>query len=244
MTEVQHLFNFLQQLLKDDIDFKEDMDFIRDGYDAKMDELRKIAYHSDELLLQYQQELVQKTGVNNVKLKFVMNQGYFIGITNKDILQFETKLTEEIEKIDEDDLKKYKLMRRNTLKGEQRYVSEYLDSIQGQILAAKDELIKMEFGLLDEAKQKIGAITKSLLGFADKVSWLDVFTAYALFAQEKKYIKPIFTRDTSLHIVGGRHPVIEEYLPRDQQFIPNDLALNEELRIKGEEESGFLHIIT
>lgn len=71
---VLHIYNHLQQLLKNDDDYREDIDFIRDGYQEQIDELRKIAYHSDELLLQYQQELSQMSGVNNVKLKYVMNQ--------------------------------------------------------------------------------------------------------------------------------------------------------------------------
>ncbi|MEI8091289.1 MAG: hypothetical protein WCG98_03405 [bacterium] len=55
------MYNHLQQLLKNDEDYREDIDFIRDGYNEKIDALRKIAYHSDELLLQYQQELSQKS---------------------------------------------------------------------------------------------------------------------------------------------------------------------------------------
>lgn len=73
-TAAQHVCNHLQQLLKNDEDFSEDMDFVRDGYHEKIDELRKIAYHSDELLMQYQKELSELSRVNNVKLKYVMNQ--------------------------------------------------------------------------------------------------------------------------------------------------------------------------
>lgn len=71
---VLHIYNHLQQLLKNDEEFGDDMDFIRDGYHDKIDALRKIAYHSDELLLQYQKELSELSKVNNVKLKYVMNQ--------------------------------------------------------------------------------------------------------------------------------------------------------------------------
>ena len=59
--------------------------------------MRKIAYHSDELLMEYQQFLVQQTGVTNVKLKYIMNQGYFIEITNKDIEPFEKNIGELLE---------------------------------------------------------------------------------------------------------------------------------------------------
>ncbi len=79
--------------MKNDEEYSDDIDFIRDGYQDKIDELRKIAYHSDELLLQYQQELAQIAGIPNVKVKFVLNQGYFLEVTNKDITIFEEKLS-------------------------------------------------------------------------------------------------------------------------------------------------------
>lgn len=232
-SAVQHLYNHLGQVLKDDADFGDDMNFIRDGYNERIDELRKIAYHSDELLMQYQQELSTTTGVNNVKLKYVMNQGYFIEITNKDILVFERNLEQANPHGDP----KYNVVRRNTLKGAQRYVSEYLEQVQSQILEAKDELIAMEFSFLEQARAKIALIIKELHAFAETIAWLDVYSSYALLAKEKNYCKPELLLTNRLAIQEGRHPVIEEFLPRDQQFIPNDLGMNQE-------EDGFLHIIT
>lgn len=261
---VLHVYNHLQRLLKNDEDFHEDIDFIRDGYQDNIDALRKIAYHSDELLLQYQQELSQISGVNNVKLKYVMNQWYFIEITNKDVIQFEHKLFDEAHGANKD---KFDVLRRNTLKWGQRYVSPYLDTIQTQVLSAKDELVSKEFALLQEAKEKISNISKSLTAFVETIAWLDVYSSHALLAKEKNFTKPEFTNNTQLSIVDGRHPVIEEFLPRDLQFIPNDLFLNAECRVQNlesqptknsdnselltihstlteHENSWFLHIIT
>ena len=119
-SQVQHIYNHLQQLLKDDNDFQEDMNFIRDGYHTDIDDLRKIAYHSDEMLMHYQQELSIRSGVTNVKLKYVMNQGYFIEITNKDVEVFERKLTDVLRgELENDAAEKYTVVRRNTLKGAQ-----------------------------------------------------------------------------------------------------------------------------
>ena len=39
-----------------------------------IDALKKIAFHSDELLLAYQQELVQHTGISSVKIIYIKNQ--------------------------------------------------------------------------------------------------------------------------------------------------------------------------
>lgn len=82
--------------------------YICDGYDTEIDELRRLAYHADDLLLQYQQELVSATGVSNVKIKYVQNQGYVIEITPKDITAFERAKRE--------DDPKFNLIRRQTLK--------------------------------------------------------------------------------------------------------------------------------
>ncbi|MDR0860148.1 MAG: hypothetical protein LBO09_04110 [Candidatus Peribacteria bacterium] len=86
------LWEELKKALKPDEEIKLDGDFILDCYCAEVDRLRKIAYHSDELLLEYQQFLVHETGVHNVKLKFVMNQGYFIELTSRDSVAFEEAL--------------------------------------------------------------------------------------------------------------------------------------------------------
>lgn len=71
---LQNLYNYFEQLLKNDDEYKDDIDFVRDGFNSQIDELRKIAYHSDDLLIHYQQELAQIAGIPNVKVKFVLNQ--------------------------------------------------------------------------------------------------------------------------------------------------------------------------
>ena len=87
---------------------------------------------------------------------------------------------------------------------------------------------------------------KELHEAAEKISWLDLFVSQAILAHEKKYTKPLFVKNDTITISEGRHPVIEEFLPLDQQFIPNDLKLNSECRMQNSEENedGFLHIIT
>ena len=234
LHQLSSLYELLIKALKADEEIKLDMDYIADGYDEEVDRLRKIAYHSDELLLEYQQFLVRSTGVNNVKLKFVMNQGYFIEVTMKDMPVFEAGMGE------------LSLIRRNTLKGNQRYSSPYLEEIQQSILSSKDQLVKKEFSLLEELKKQIEALTGPLSNFAQKIAELDVYCSHALFALEQGYVKPELNTTNTFHIEGGRHPVIEAYLPKDQQFIPNDLRIGNQKAPSGilEQDNGLIHIIT
>lgn len=244
---LQNLYNYLEQLLKNDEEYKDDIDYIRDGYNSNIDELRKIAYHSDELLMQYQQELARIAWIPNVKVKYVLNQWYFLEVTNKDIQQFEERTKKEHDE-------KFSLIRRNTLKWGQRYSSPYLENLQVKILEAKDELGAMEYTFLKQAQQKITEGTRELHAFAELIARLDLFVSQALLAHEKKFIKPLFVNNETLTIIEGRHPVIEEFLPLDQQFIPNDLFLNAEWSMQNPlttqrtisewNDNGFLHIIT
>ncbi len=245
LNYLQHLYNYLEQVLKNDEEYKDDIDYIRDGYNVQIDELRKIAYHSDELLLQYQQELAQRAGIPTVKVKFILNQGYFLEVTNKDIETFEKKFSSSECRMQDAEWK-FNVIRRNTLKWGQRYSSPYLENLEWKILEAKAELSKIEYEFLQQAKTKVGEGMKELHEAAEKISWLDLFVSQAILAHEKKYTKPLFVKNDTVHIIEGRHPVIEEFLPLDQQFIPNDLKLNSECRVQNAEwnEDGFLHIIT
>ncbi len=257
---VQHLFNHLEQILKNDDEYHDDIDFIRDGYQDQIDELRKIAYHSDDLLMQYQQELAQIAWIPTVKARFIINQWYFLEVTNKDIEMFEKKMEERL-KMENWGLRfenwglrvengvwkeRYSIVRRNTLKWGQRYSSPYLENLETDILKAKDNLRTLEFQLLHQAQQKISEGIQWLHELAEKIARLDLFVSQALLSQEKHFSKPEFIPWSRLTIVEWRHPVIEKYLPLDQQFIPNDLQLNYQWPITNDQwnNDGFLHIIT
>lgn len=235
--KLKYLHDTLKKMLKSD---KEVMDweyFIADGWNSEVDELRKIAFHSDDLLMQYQQFLVQESGVQNVKMKFVMNQWYFIELTNKDAIQFEEKLW--IWNWESDD-ERLKLYRRNTLKWNQRYSSTYLEKLQENIITAREKLTKLENSLLREMWVIIADNNMEISSFAQKVAELDVFCSHAVFASENRYIQPEMNKKNLIEIIWWRHPVIESYLPLDQQFIPNDLSIWE----KESQDKETIHIIT
>lgn len=235
-NNVYDIFALLNNLLKDDDEVNDTIDFIKDGYNNNIDNLRSIAYHSDDLLIQYQQDLVNLTGISNIKLKFIMNQWYFLEVTNKDIEKFEAKLYSIKNELDLEEKEKYTIERRNTLIGSQRYTSAYLEIIQNKVLSAKEELISAEFKLLAEIKEKLTDIMISFNNFYHKISWLDIYTSHALLARDNNFIKPDLKKESNINIKLWRHPVIERYLDNNQHFIPNNLNIWD--------NTSFLHIIT
>lgn len=120
---------------------------------------------------------------------------------------------------------KYDFIRRQTLKTGERYITPYLEELQHGILSAQFQLRTKEQAQLLIAKDNVAAAVQSLTALSESIARLDIFVMHALFVLEKKRCRPSITGDGELHIVSGRHPVIEEYLPSHEQFIANDVRI-------------------
>ena len=238
LWELHEILHLLTNALKEDEKIMWDQDYVADGYDQEIDELRKFAYHSDEVLMDYQQELVRLTWITNIKLKFVTNQWYFLELTSKDIDDFEKFI--EGAKSKEDPEWKYAIVRRQTLKWNQRYSSTYLDWLQWHIIDAKEKLASKEFNVLVNLQQEILNHTDALYSLAEKIAWLDHFTSQAIYAKEHQLVKPQISESPIIDIQWGRHPVIEAFLPKDEPFIPNGLIIGENEKDK----YWLIHVIT
>ena len=197
-------------ILKNEIE-NESIDYIIDWIDSELDEMRKIAYHSDEMLLDYQKKLVSETGLA-FKIKYILNQWYFLELTKKDSEIFEKTFD-------------IWLLRGQSLKTAQRYTSEYLQSLQAKIFEAKDNLKSIEQNYLVNIHQSIINLTQNLNNLASWVWELDLFSNYANFSIEKSFCRPIFWAK-NFEILASRHPVVEKFLPVHTSFVENDLVLD------------------
>lgn len=195
--------------------------------------MRDLLYHSDRILLDYRQRLVGHTGVTDLKIIYVTNQGYMIDVTPKHIATIESKKT------DDDD---YNFVRMQTLKTGQRYMTPTLDALQKELLSARDRADKRQMELLLATQTIIADHHQVLRQLADAIAWLDIYTSMARYAREHRYICPeIISSGTLLGqtiIEQGRHPVIESHLDSRESFIPNDLHISQG------KDTDSLHIIT
>ncbi len=230
ISQAQQLYQKIDQTLKEEIQ-AEDKDFIKEGYSTQIDQLRKLAFHSDSLLLEYTNQLSQALNFP-VKIKYITNQGYFIEVSKR----FEPQLEKKIAALATKDPDKFTLYRRQTLKLVERYSSPYLQKLEKDILAAQQQLIELEKQILEELKDYLESISPHLVELAQKIWWLDIFTSHAIFAQSQGRTKPQIDKDLPLKIVQGRHPVVEANLPPEQNFVANDLQMDE--------QNGIIHIIT
>lgn len=205
----------------------DEMRYIRDGYDTEVDKYRQIAYHSDDLLLKYQQDIIDYVWGIKVKVKYIKNQWYCLELTPKDVELFEsTSIADD---------KKFDFFRRQTLKTGQRYTTTYLQSLEWKILEAKTLLQKREEEILDSFVERLKEQISPFLSFFEAWAKLDLASSFAHFSQQHAWSKPSFVPWSVLAVQEGRHPVVEHFLETTQEFIPNNCLLD---------EKRFFHLIT
>lgn len=218
------LYDHLTEMLKPDDELSNNADeYIRTGYDSTVDELRNLVHHTDQILLQYHQQLINHLDTSEVKIIFVSNQWYMIEVTPKNINLIESRKVAWDEYFD--------FERRQTLKTGQRYSTPYLDHLQTELLWAKDKLAKQEFELLKDLQAEVTNEYHHLAQLAEAVAYLDVYTSMGLLAKQHQYIQPTLISQGETKIIQWRHPVIEAQLGVTASFIPNDLIITNEIHL-------------
>jgi len=215
--KIVRIYTDLLNAIKNDEEITWEINFIKDWYNEEIDKTKNIVFNSDKLLIQYQQELSQFLWLPNIKIKYIKNQWYFIEATNKDNKEIEKKINELYEK--------FGLIRSSSLKWAQRYSANFLENIEQEIILSREKLAEQELEILNIIRKRIESEIKYFNELSDKIWWLDIFTSNAILSKEKNYCKPKFINKNWIYIEDWRHPVIEEFLPKEDKFIANSLKI-------------------
>jgi DNA mismatch repair protein MutS len=186
---------------------------IAPGVDAELDELRAIATGGKDAIASLQAAERERTGINSLKVGYNKVFGYFIEVTNAN------------SHLVPDDFQ-----RRQTLTGAERYVTPALKEFEEKVLHATERIETLERRLFDALRAGIGAQITRLQRAAGVLAQLDVLATLGEVASREGYVRPVVDEGFALDIVGGRHPVVERMMPRDQ-FIPNDVGLSADARM-------------
>ena len=181
---------------------------IAKGYHAEVDELRSIRDNTKGILAQLETRLRQETGIPKLKIGYNHVFGYFIEVSNS----YKNMVPETY-------------IRKQTLTSGERYITQELKELESKILGAHERLITLEHRLFAELLQAIGSQLDRIQRTANAVAELDVLAALAQVAAENNYCRPVVDDGDELHIVEGRHPVVEQML-KGSLFVPNDTTLN------------------
>jgi len=184
---------------------------IAEGVNEELDELRKIAFSGKDYLLQIQQRESERTGIPSLKVAFNNVFGYYLEVTNthKDKVPAEW-------------------MRKQTLTNAERYITEELKQYEEKILGAEEKIIALESKLFNDIIISLSDYIAIIQLNAALIGRLDCLLSFASIAQKNNYVRPHILENNVLDIKDGRHPVIEKQLPIGEEYIANDVYLDNE----------------
>ena len=186
-------------------------DVIAAGVNDELDELRKIARHGKDYLLEVQQREIERTGISSLKIGFNNVFGYYLEVRNA----HKDNVPEE-------------WIRKQTLVNAERYITEELKEYEQKILGAEERIYALEVQIFAELvaqiQQNISMIQKNCRVLAR----LDVLCGFAELAISNRYCRPLMNEGKVIDIKQGRHPVIETMMPAGEEFVPNDIYLDNE----------------
>jgi DNA mismatch repair protein MutS len=198
---------------------------IATGVSKELDELRTLAQGGRDTLDAMLERETERTGIPSLKIAFNNVFGYYIEVRNL----HKDKVPEE-------------WVRKQTLVNAERYITEELKSYETKILGAEERISTLELQLFQELVQYLVPYIQSLQVTARCVAQLDVLSGFATLATKQHYCRPEFVSNASLEIIQGRHPVIEQQLPPENPYIPNDVYLDNDtqqiIMITGPNMSG------
>jgi len=182
---------------------------IASGVSKELDELRELLNHGKGSLDKMVERESNKTQIPSLKVSFNNVFGYYIEVRNT----HKDKVPEE-------------WIRKQTLVNAERYITEELKEFENKIFGAEEKIKSIENlifqNLLNDLKKEL----KILKNNSKMIAKLDVLSSFSLSAIKKNYCRTKFTKGTILQIKDGRHPVIESSLPPGENYIPNDLKLD------------------
>lgn len=198
---------------------------IADGVNSELDELRQLQRSGKDLLMNMQQRETERTGISSLKIAFNNVFGYYIEVRNA----HKDKVPEE-------------WIRKQTLVNAERYITEELKEYETKILGAEDKIQTLEMNLYTNLVAETAEFISPIQLNAQLIAKLDCLLSFATLAELRNYVKPEITNKLSIEVKSGRHPVIEQQLPLGEEYIANDIFLDNDnqqiMMITGPNMSG------
>jgi DNA mismatch repair protein MutS len=213
--------------------FKRDGGFVREGYDASLDETRGLRDESRRVVAALQARYAEETGIRALKIRHNNVLGYFVEVTAQHgdrLLATPLNAT---------------FIHRQTLAGQVRFTTTELGALEAKIASAADRALGLELEIFERMAAGVIAESVPIKECAEALGSLDVASALAHLAAERDYARPVVDDSHDFVIAGGRHPVVEQALAHDgTSFVANDCDLSPPKEAKSEILAGRIWLIT
>ncbi len=190
---------------------------IAPGFSAELDGIVNASRNAKDWVANLERTERERTGIKSLKVGYNKVFGYYIEVTTPNLPQVPPEY-----------------IRKQTLANAERFITPELKEYEALILNAEERIVELETMLFKEVCAHIAGAAPRLLATARALAELDVYAALAEVAMRYRYVRPQLNTGNTIHIVAGRHPVVELTL-RDEPFVPNDVMLSDE---------ELIHIIT
>ena len=182
---------------------------IAGGVSKELDELRGILHSGKKYLVDLQARESKRTGIPSLKVGFNNVFGYYIEVRNT----HKARVPQD-------------WIRKQTLVSAERYITEELKEYENKILGAEEKILDLEQTLYTELVTFIGNYISRIQADAIMIAELDCMLSFAIVSVDNNYVRPEINDSYIIDIKNGRHPVIEQQLPADESYIPNDVYLD------------------
>lgn len=183
---------------------------IRDGHDARLDELRAIARDGKAWIGRLQATEREATGITSLKIGYNKVFGYYVEVTRPHL-----------------DLVPERYQRKQTLVNAERFVTPELKEYESKILTAEEDMARLEREIFERVRGEVGLATARVQKAASVIARIDALLSLSVVAAANDYVRPSVDDSTVVRVSRGRHPVVERLL-EGESFVPNDAALDSE----------------
>ena len=180
---------------------------IKEGFSPELDEIRRNSRQAKQYLAGLEQRERQRTGIKFLKVGYNRVFGYYIEVSRANL-----------------NLVPPDYIRKQTLAEAERFFTPELKEYESLILNAQEKIADLEAAIFRQVCQQISAVGEQILATARAIAQIDALSGLAEVAMRHGYVRPMLTNDDVIDIKGGRHPIVEQSIGRDN-FVPNDAYL-------------------
>ncbi len=182
---------------------------IKEGYNAELDELKKISSGSKDYILELEKGEKERTGIKNLKVGFNKVFGYYIEVPRTQIHLIKDEWGYE---------------RKQTLANYERYITKDLKEKENIILGAEEKIISLEYKLFMDIREVVKRYISKLQIAARIISEIDMLQSFSIVSDNYKFVRPELTEERTIKMIECRHPVVEQVMK--DKYIPNDIIMD------------------
>ncbi|VEE84209.1 DNA mismatch repair protein [Streptococcus milleri] len=215
LDDIPELANLIQSAISPDApNVITEGNIIQTGFDETLDKYRVVLRDGTSWIANIEAKERAASGINNLKIDYNKKDGYYFHVTNSQLEHVPSHF-----------------FRKATLKNSERFGTEELARIEGEMLEAREKSANLEYEIFMRIREEAGKYIKRLQSLAQTLATIDVLQSFAAVAEKQHFVRPEFIERPSIEIDKGRHAVVEKVMGA-QTYIPNSISMDENVNVQ------------